>query len=175
MSGRGNGDYFSQTSKNAMNAKFAERSCVTGGSSRPPTTSLGRLLTLRSQEIPGHCFDLRHGDPSNGSRIWLYKCNGTPAQQWYHDNQNRLRSAIDPSKCVVGVKGSTENGTDLMVYDCFDNDERFVFDRYTDGTIRSRKNSRQCVDVSYSKTLEGNNRQVHWHECHGKINQKWSW
>ena len=168
----GNQGAFTQTSKNVMNAKFAETSCVTG-STKPPSSS-GRLLTLRSKEVPDHCFDLRHANPSNGSRIWLYKCNGTPAQQWYHDDQNRLRSAVDQSKCVVGVKGDIDNGTDLMIYDCFDNDDRFVFDRYKDGTIRSRKDAGQCVDVSYSKTLEGI-RQVHWYACHDKINQKWSW
>ena len=50
------------------------------------------------------------------------------AQYWYKDSTGYIRSKIDINKCLVGSGGRTTKGTELMIYDCFSNDSRFMWD-----------------------------------------------
>ena len=135
----------------------------------------GNFQDIRSVEDPNMCLDASGGKTNNGNPIWLYSCNGTPAQMWWHDAQTSyIRSAINPDKCLVGSAGATGKGTDLIINDCFANDARFKFNRYTDGSIRPVSATRQCVGPSRSKAINGNPR-IHFWDCYGVDRQQWNW
>ena len=129
---------------------------------------------FRSQADTNTCIDLRFSDTTNGSRIWLYPCDGGLAQQWMRDSQGRLRSALNTNKCVVGNAGSVSAGTFLMIWDCADNDTRYLFDRWTDGSIRPRNDSNMCLDVTSNSLIDGRPTLIFW-PCHGGANQLWRW
>jgi hypothetical protein len=77
------------------------------------------------------------------------------AQYWYWDpfNGDRyIRSSIDTGKCLATSGGSTELGTRLIINDCFENDQRFVWDYYADKSIRPRNNNGVCIEMSSEDT-----------------------
>jgi hypothetical protein len=149
-------------------------SCVSTEQSPPPPPQQGTFLTFRSQTDTNMCFDLRNSDTTNGSRLWLHPCNGSPAQQWTRDSQGKLRSAINTNKCVVGNAGSVSAGTFLMLWDCAENDTRYYFDRWTDGSIRPRNDKNICVDAASNTPFDGRPALIFWN-CHGGANQLWRW
>jgi hypothetical protein len=164
------------TSINDLAQLLPSHSCVSQeqDSPPPPPPQQGTFFTLRSQSDTNLCFDLRYSDTTNGSRLWLHPCSDSPAQQWMRDSQGKLRSAIDTNKCVVGNEGSVSAGTFLMVWDCFEDDSRYYFDRWSDGSIRPRNDPNICVDVSSNDPLDGRPTMIFWY-CHGEVNQLWNW
>jgi hypothetical protein len=135
------------------------------------------------QSFPGgaeddyRCIDLKGGNTSNGNQVWYYPCNQTPAQLWYWDDSNNyIRSSIDKNKCLVGVGGSSALNTKLMIWDCFNNDNRFKWDWYaSDDSLRPRNNKDVCIEArdeeSYDLILdECNNvwKSFHWWEISGR-------
>jgi hypothetical protein len=132
----------------------------------------GNFQDIRSVEDPNMCLVVREGNTNNGNQIWLYSCNGTSAQMWWHDAQTSyIRSAINREKCLVGSAGATVKGTGLIINDCFANDARFKFNRYTDGSISPASATSQCVGPSRSKAIDGNYLIKFW-DCYGGDNQQ---
>ena len=87
-------------------------------------------------------------DTKNGNHVWYYPCNFTPAQYWYKDTAtNYIRSSINQNKCLVGSSGSSSKGTSLIINDCFNDDDRFRWDIYTDGSVRPRNNKSVCIEA----------------------------
>jgi len=108
---------------------------------------IGRSLS-RGAENDYRCIELKGGNTSNGNQVWYYPCNQTPAQSWYwDDSHNYIRSSIDKSKCLVGSQGSSALGTKLIIWDCFNNDDRFRWDwNASDDSLRPRKNNAVCIE-----------------------------
>ena len=63
-----------------------------------------------------------------------------------------MRSSIDVSKCLTTEGGSTELGARLIIDDCPKNDERFMWDYYSHGSIRPRNNGDVCIELSTEDT-----------------------
>jgi len=135
------------------------------------------------QTLPGgaandyRCIDLRGGNTSNGNQVWYYPCNQTPAQSWYWDDSNNyIRSSIDKNKCLVGSGGSSASGTKLMIWDCFNNDDRFRWDwDASDDSLRPRNNNAVCIEardgISYDLILDDCNdewKSFHWWKISGR-------
>ena len=57
------------------------------------------------------------GGTANGTRVQLWDCNGTGAQQWRWRNQNRLLNP-QSGRCLDVTGGSTADGTRLQIWDC---------------------------------------------------------
>ena len=69
------------------------------------------------------------------------------AQFWYYDSNRYLRSSIDRNKCLIPSGGSTTTGKLLMIFDCWQNDDRFKWDWYSaDDSIRPRNNPFVCIE-----------------------------
>eukprot|EP00574_Skeletonema_japonicum_P007365 CAMPEP_0201738592 /NCGR_PEP_ID=MMETSP0593-20130828/45334_1 /ASSEMBLY_ACC=CAM_ASM_000672 /TAXON_ID=267983 /ORGANISM="Skeletonema japonicum, Strain CCMP2506" /LENGTH=600 /DNA_ID=CAMNT_0048232817 /DNA_START=239 /DNA_END=2041 /DNA_ORIENTATION=- len=80
-----------------------------------------------------YCIDVQNGNAVNGNPVWLYPCNGTPAQAWFVDSLGRIRSKLlDQNYCLEGGKPD-ENKPTLYVHKCHDG----LWQRYTfpDGRI----------------------------------------
>ena len=77
-----------------------------------------------------------------------------------------MRSSIDKGKCLITSGGSTELGTRLIIHDCFENDQRFVWDYYEDGSIRPRNNNAVCIEISSEDTGTVDSSYLILGECH---------
>ena len=54
-------------------------------------------------------------NPANGTKVQLYDCNGTAAQQWAPAADGTLRSL---GKCLDATGPSSADGTRLQIWDC---------------------------------------------------------
>ena len=65
------------------------------------------------------CIDVRKGNKESGTPLWLWPCNGSPAQLFYYD-MGYIRSGLDQYKCIVGQGLESEQSTQLVIDDCPD-------------------------------------------------------
>jgi hypothetical protein len=63
-------------------------------------------------------MDAANSGTGNGTRIQLFDCNGSPAQQWYWNSASR--SLVNPmsQRCLDDPSSSTTDGTQLQLFDC---------------------------------------------------------
>jgi glucosylceramidase len=52
---------------------------------------------------------------ANGTKVQIYDCNGTAAQQWAAGTDGTLRSL---GKCLDATGPSSADGTKLQIWDC---------------------------------------------------------
>ena len=96
----------------------------------------------------------------------LLRCGFHDGETWY------IRSGADPNKCLIETDGSTAAGTRLAIQDCVSGDVKFMFDRYTDGSIRPREAADNCIRLS-SNMIDGSNVLELW-AC-ADTSQQWTW
>jgi len=145
------------------------------------TSSAGRLTakstdswwkTITPQETidNGHplCIDLPSGNPFDGTRLWLWDCNGHDSQIWVFDNF-QIRYGADEQYCLDA--GDMQDGTQLYLWTCndqaqqtwgFDGDVPRIF---LDG-------SSSCLDWYEGEYTNG--QDLHIWGCNDNGNQKWS-
>lgn len=65
----------------------------------------------------GKCLDVASGGTADGTRVQLWDCNGTAAQQWAVP---AARDIVNPqaNKCLDATGGSSANGTRLQIWTC---------------------------------------------------------
>ncbi|MFF2950697.1 ricin-type beta-trefoil lectin domain protein [Kitasatospora sp. NPDC057965] len=65
----------------------------------------------------GKCLDVTNGDTGNATRVRLYDCNGSGAQQWQPRPDG---SILNPQsgRCLDDLGYSTTNGNQLGIWDC---------------------------------------------------------
>jgi hypothetical protein len=99
----------------------------------------------------GKCLDDKGGAVVNGNTVWLYGCNGTPAQQWTVMSDGTIR---DQGYCLDVKGSSTVRGTLVQLYVC----NGTVAQKWTVRSDQSIINphSGLCLDNKYSKTANGN-------------------
>ena len=63
-------------------------------------------------------MDVTGGGTGNGTRIELFDCNGSAAQQWYWNSASK--SLVNPAsqRCLDDPSSSTTDGTQLQLFDC---------------------------------------------------------
>jgi hypothetical protein len=64
--------------------------------------------------IPGKCVDVDHSQTGNGTKVQLWDCNGSSAQDWFPLPHNIWHSSL----CLDDPGSSTANGTQLQLWDC---------------------------------------------------------
>jgi hypothetical protein len=138
----------------ASDGKTANQACCTcGGGSNNGAV----FIQLRNTQDSNLCIDVKYGSTTDGTAIFHSPCNtlnGGATQLWFFDANSYVRSAIDINKCLVGSGGFTDQGTNLIINTCFDNDDRFKWDYYTDSSLRPRNNINQCIGPSSSEREE---------------------
>jgi glucose/arabinose dehydrogenase len=115
--------------------------------------------------LGGKCLDVSGANAADGTKIQLYTCNGTAAQNWALQS-GTLRSL---GKCLDVAGGNTANGTKVQLYTC-NGSAAQNWAPQTDGTIRNPQSGR-CLDVSENNPADG--QQIHIWDCLGAANQKW--
>ena len=66
----------------------------------------------------GKCMDVTSAGTANGTKVQLYDCNGTGAQQWQHQSERRAGQPQLPARCLDATGPSSANGTRLQIWDC---------------------------------------------------------
>jgi len=62
-------------------------------------------------------MDIAAAGTANGTKVQLYDCNGTGAQQWTHNAQNEFVNPVS-GKCLDATGQSSTDGTQLQIWSC---------------------------------------------------------
>jgi hypothetical protein len=128
---------------------------------------------IHSRGVSSLCVDLKGRNLSNRTPVTLHKCNRQGNQKFDFDVDGRLRSALDPTKCVeAGKRGDLY--AKLYIYDCH-NGKWQQWQRYTNGRIKNKHHGKY-IGTAYCKRESGSALELRWREdgpC-GEA-QKFSW
>ncbi|WP_084959381.1 PQQ-dependent sugar dehydrogenase [Thermoactinospora rubra] len=115
--------------------------------------------------VGGKCVDVSGANTADGTKIQLWTCNGTGAQQWSRPGDGSIRAL---GKCMDVKGANSANGTVVQLYTCNGtNAQKWTLPG--DGTLRVLG---KCLDASGGSSADGTQLIV-W-DCHGGANQKWS-
>ncbi|HEV2636692.1 MAG TPA: RICIN domain-containing protein [Actinocrinis sp.] len=144
---------------NGANQKFTliSRSAGSGPAVGPGPVKSG---------IGGKCLDDLAGSSADGTKVDLYDCNGTPAQNWTANADGTLQVN---GKCLDAYAAGTGNGTLLDLWDC-NGGANQVWQPFNGGYANPA--SGRCIDDPGGTTANGT--QVELWDCNGGANQVWS-
>jgi glucose/arabinose dehydrogenase/PKD repeat protein len=125
------------------------------------TTGSGPIRGLASK-----CLDVDNGGTADGTKIQLYTCNGSTAQNWTVTANGPIKAL---GKCLDVAGGATANGTKAQLWTCNATAAQ-VWSAQADGTLKNPPSGR-CLDVSENNPADG--QQIHIWDCTGAANQKW--
>nr|WP_246108233.1 DUF1080 domain-containing protein [Saccharothrix saharensis] len=122
--------------------------------------------TGRITGIGGKCVDVSNSGTADGTRIQLWTCNSTAAQQWTVPGDGTLRAL---GKCLDVQGGGTANGTVTQLWTCNGTGaQQWV--AQADGTLRNPQSGR-CLDAAGVSSADGT--VLHIWDCLAAVNQKW--
>lgn len=114
------------------------------------------------------------GDASNGNKLWIWDCNGSPGQGWGYDYEmSSIYSTIDNTKCLDLAGGDNNNGNGLQVWDCNPQDPATYQQRWIVPYPEAMMLGGKCLDLSGGDATNGNT--VGLWDCNGQLNQAWVW
>ncbi len=129
----------------------------------PPPPTAGRVVGLA-----GKCLDVSGAGTADGTKIQLWTCNGTGAQNWQLSGQVWRNPAS--GKCLDVAGGATANGTKVQLWTCNGTGAQ-NWTVATDRTVRNPQSGR-CLDVSEARPSDG--QQIHLWDCLAAPNQLWT-
>jgi glucose/arabinose dehydrogenase/PKD repeat protein len=124
------------------------------------------VRTGRITGLAGKCLDLNGGAGADGTKVQIYDCNSSAAQNWTVTPNSTVKSL---GKCLDVAGGGLINGTKAQLYTC-NGTAAQNWAATSDGSLRNPQSGR-CLDVSNNSSTNG--QQVHIWDCLGAANQKW--
>ncbi|SDT04982.1 PQQ-dependent sugar dehydrogenase [Actinoplanes derwentensis] len=118
--------------------------------------------------LAGKCLDVSGAGTADGTKIQLWTCNGTAAQNWQITGQVWRNPASN--KCLDAAGGATANGTKAQLWTCNGSGAQ-NWTAQSNRTVRNPQSGR-CLDVSEVKPDDG--QQIHLWDCNGAANQLWN-
>lgn len=120
---------------------------------------------------PGLCLDVQGGVPSWGTRVQIWGCNGTNAQQWIYDpSTGEVRSTLAPNLCLDVQGGGAAWGTIVQIWGCNGtNAQKWI--RTPANEFRSFLGWGLCLDVRGGAAAWGTPVQI-W-GCNSTPAQQW--
>jgi hypothetical protein len=114
--------------------------------------SLPGYFQMRPIHATDKCVDVDGMDSDNGTRIKLYSCNGSNAQQFVYTAEGQLRPRFANTKCV-DIKGGDANSGDLVhLWGC-DGGSSEKWEIHPFGMFRStRSGGQNCMAVKNGST-----------------------
>ncbi|MGV9329825.1 carbohydrate-binding protein [Streptosporangium sandarakinum] len=116
--------------------------------------------------LAGKCLDVAGANPADGTKVQLYTCNNTGAQNW--TVSGRQLKAL--GKCLDVAGGATTDGTKIQLYTC-NNTGAQDWTPQPDGTLKNPR-SGKCLDVTGANPADAT--PVTLWTCNGAPNQKWT-
>ena len=127
----------------------------------------GRVNT-QLRGLANKCMNVDSANTADGTRVELYECNNSRAQQWTLRHDGTLRGLA--GKCLTVRNASTANHTPTELRRC-DGGAYQRFDYTRSEELRSRLNPNKCVEVKGGVT--SNHTQVQLYNCNGTASQRW--
>jgi beta-glucosidase len=115
----------------------------------------------------GLCLDVAAANNANGTKIDVYTCNGTNAQQWTVESNSTIQAL---GSCLDVTGGGTANGTLVDLYAC-NGTAAQVWQAGANGSLVNPQ-SGKCLDDTGFSTTPGTQVQI-W-SCTGSANQSWT-
>lgn len=117
--------------------------------------------------IAGKCLDDWHRVSANGTKVDLFTCNNTVAQEWNINSNGTVENAN--GKCLDNWQQKKTNGNPIKVYTCSAKDPAEQW--RTTGSVLKNPQTGKCIDdPAFSAT---NGTQLILYTCNGGKNQRW--
>ncbi|WP_436497321.1 ricin-type beta-trefoil lectin domain protein [Actinokineospora sp. HUAS TT18] len=126
-------------------------------------------LTTTGGTITGpadKCVDVDRADPTNGTAVQLWTCNGGANQRWSRGANDTLQSL---GKCLDVAQGGTAAGTLVQLWDCNGTGAQRWLYRPDRSLINPQ--SGRCLDAA-NATANGTRLQIR--DCNGSTGQRWT-
>jgi chitinase len=126
----------------------------------------GTTTTSRITGLGGKCVDVASASTVNGTKVDLFTCNGTNAQNW--TSTGGTLQAL--GKCMDVTAAGTVNGTKVQLFDC----NGTAAQQWTHTASNQLVNpvSGRCLDATGPSSADGTPLQI-W-DCTGGTNQSWT-
>ncbi|CCK24981.1 secreted glycosyl hydrolase [Streptomyces davaonensis JCM 4913] len=131
------------------------------GGTTPPGPRSGAV-----KGVGGKCLDVDGSNTADGTKVQLWTCNGTGAQNWTLATNGTVQAL---GKCLDVSGGGTADGTRIQLWTCNGTGAQ-TWAPQSDGTVRNPQ-SGKCLDASGGTWNDGT--PVHLWTCHTGPNQKW--
>lgn len=158
------------TSTRVAGARFGfagfEKAQQRFGASIPGGSGGGRTGPVVSA-ASSKCLDVNQSGTADGTKIQIWNCNGTGAQQWTVGGDGTLRAL---GKCLDVRFSGTANGTAVQLWTCNGTGAQ-VWSGQANGALVNPRSGR-CLDVAGNGTADGTQVQI-W-DCTGGANQRWT-
>ena len=117
--------------------------------------------------LAGKCMDVAGANSADGTKVDLYTCNGTSAQNWTVGSDGTLQAL---GKCLDVNAAGTANGTTVQLYTCNGTGAQ-QWQHQSNGELVN-SNSGKCLDVTNNSSTDGTQLQI-W-TCADTANQQWT-
>ncbi len=135
----------------------------------PAGTTSGGGGTTGTGAVTGYqglCLDVNGANTANGTKVDIYTCNGTNAQQWTVESNSTLQAL---GKCLDVVGGGTANGSLVDLYACNGTGAQ-VWQPGANGSLVNPQSA--PASTTPAATTPGTQVQI-W-SCTGSANQSWT-
>jgi glucose/arabinose dehydrogenase len=116
--------------------------------------------------LGGKCVDVNGGGSADGTKVQLWTCNGSGAQQWTLPGDGTIRAL---GKCLDVANSGTANGTATWLWTCNGTGAQQWTSQ--DGSLRNPQSGR-CLDAAGNSSADGT--VLHIWDCVGAANQRWT-
>jgi hypothetical protein len=116
--------------------------------------------------LAGKCLDVNNAGTADGTKVQLYTCNATAAQQWTVTPGTTIKAL---GKCLDVAGGALVDGTKVQLWTCNGTGAQ-TWVAQADGTIRNPQ-SGKCLDVAGNNSADAT--QIDILTCSAAGNQKW--
>ncbi len=120
------------------------------------------------------CVDVHRAEIKSGTKVQLYTCNNTAAQQWDIDSDTTIHLRADRNYCLDVNGASTTKGTNIQLWACNGSVAQKWQQQSNSNGTRALVNphSGMCLDDPYGLQQNENGLQI-W-PCNGSVAQQWS-
>ncbi|HEV2634999.1 MAG TPA: glycoside hydrolase family 3 C-terminal domain-containing protein [Actinocrinis sp.] len=112
------------------------------------------------------CVDVNAANNADGTKVDIYTCNGTNAQQWTVESNQTLQAL---GKCLDVTSAGTADGALVQLYTCNGSGAQNWVPQ-SNGSLQN-PNSGKCLDDPGGSTTLGTQLEI-W-DCNGGANQNW--
>ncbi|MGC5561841.1 ricin-type beta-trefoil lectin domain protein [Streptomyces sp. FR-108] len=123
----------------------------------------------RTGEVKGigsKCLDVDNANTADGTKVQVWTCNSTTAQEWSLLGTGAVRAL---GKCLDIDNSGTADGTKVQLYTC-NGTAAQVWQPQANGSLRNPQ-SGKCLDVNGGSSADGT--AVHLWTCGSQQSQKW--
>ena len=113
------------------------------------------------------CVDDNTGSTTDGTKVQMWDCNGTAAQNWTPESDGTIQLG---GKCMDITGGSTANGALVELWDC-NGGANQQWQPQLNGSLLNPV-SGKCLDDTGFNTADGT--QLELWTCNGGSNQQWT-